>query len=57
MFRFNFYEIVFLNAADIAFIETKKKKSEQMYMVQHQLKYTKMGLSHSQLNPVNKMTD
>lgn len=57
MFRFNFYEIVFLNAADIAFTETKKKKSEQMYMVQHQLKYTKMGLSHSQLNPVNKMTD
>lgn len=54
MFHFNFYEIVFLNAADTAFMEAKKKKSEQMHMVQHQLKYTKMGFSHSQLNPVNK---
>lgn len=57
MFHFNFYEIVFLNAADTAFIEVKKKKSEQIYMVQNELKYTKMGFSHSQLNPVNKMMD
>lgn len=28
-----------------------------MYMVQRQLKYTKMGFSHSQLNPVTEMTD
>lgn len=26
MFHFNFYEIVFLNAADTAFMEAKKKK-------------------------------
>ena len=48
----------FLSAVDTSFIAVKKKKkSEQMYMVRRQLKHTKMGLSHSQLNPVTEMTD
>lgn len=37
--------------------EQRQKKSEQMYTVQYQLKYTKISFSHSQLNPVTEMTD
>lgn len=46
----------FLSAVDTAFIAVKKK-TEQMCTVRHQLKYTKMGFSHSQLNPAAEMTD
>lgn len=46
----------FLSAVDTAFIAVKKK-TEQMRTVRHQLKYTKTGFSHSQLNPVTEMTD
>lgn len=48
----------FLSAVRTAFLAVKKKKkSEQMYTVWHELKYTKMSFSHSQLNPVTEMTD
>jgi len=39
----------FSSAADTAFIAVKKT-TEQTSMVRHQLKYTQMGFSHSQLN-------